>query len=311
MLNMLQKRALPMLNPLKIAASGMLLALLVPLQPVSAQTVLEKIAKTGVLTAGTSKDAFPLAYADDKGQLVGYSVDMLQLIKGQIEKELKRPITLKLVALTPGERIPKLQSGDVDIVCDSSSFTWERDKLIDFSVSYGITGTRLLVKRGTALVGPESLVGKRIGALPKTTNEDSIRRAQPKAQIVLFKDRAEGYKALQDGTIDGFAGDGLLLEGWLQKTANKNFQVDGYPYSKEGVACMVPENNSRLLDRTNYALLSFMQGFVKNKPSSITVFDKWFGPNSTVPLSQDLRGLVKESMQSILDFREEIPDNNL
>lgn len=300
-----------MLNPLKIAASGMLLALLVPLQPVSAQTVLEKIAKTGVLTAGTSKDAFPLAYADDKGQLVGYSVDMLQLIKGQIEKELKRPITLKLVALTPGERIPKLQSGDVDIVCDSSSFTWERDKLIDFSVSYGITGTRLLVKRGTALVGPESLVGKRIGALPKTTNEDSIRRAQPKAQIVLFKDRAEGYKALQDGTIDGFAGDGLLLEGWLQKTANKNFQVDGYPYSKEGVACMVPENNSRLLDRTNYALLSFMQGFVKNKPSSITVFDKWFGPNSTVPLSQDLRGLVKESMQSILDFREEIPDGNL
>jgi polar amino acid transport system substrate-binding protein len=313
---MLQKQALRMSHPrrsnaLKIPALGILLSLFLPLQVVSAQTVLEKIAKTGVLTAGTSKDAFPLAYADDKGQLVGYSVDMLQLIKGQIEKELKRPITLKLVALTPGERIPKLQSGDVDIVCDSSSFTWERDKLIDFSVSYGITGTRLLVKQGTAFSGPESLVGKRIGALPKTTNEDSIRRAQPKAQIVLLKDRAEGYKALQDGTIDGFAGDGLLLEGWLQKTSNKNFQVDGYPYSKEGVACMVPENNSKLLDRTNYALLSFMQGFVKNKSASISVFDKWFGPNSTVPLNQDLRGLVKESMQSILDFREEIPDGNL
>jgi polar amino acid transport system substrate-binding protein len=308
---MLEKQVLYKSHPLKYSALGILLALLVLPQSASAQTVLEKIAKTGVLTAGTSKDAFPLAYTDDKGQLVGYSVDMLQLIKGQIEKELKRPITLKLVALTPGERIPKLQAGDVDVVCDSSSFTWERDKLIDFSVSYGITGTRLLVKRGTALTGPESLVGKRIGALPKTTNEDSIRRAQPKAQIVLFKDRAEGYKALQDGKIDGFAGDGLLLEGWLQKTSNKGFQVDGYPYSKEGVACMVPENNSKLLDRTNYALLSFMEGFVKNKPSSITVFDKWFGPNSVVPLNQDLRGLVKESMQSILDFREEIPERDL
>jgi polar amino acid transport system substrate-binding protein len=308
---MLQKQALLTFNPLKIAASGMLLVLLVPLQPAFAQTVLEKIAKTGVLTAGTSKDAFPLAYADDKGQLVGYSVDMLQLIKGQIEKELKRPVTLKLVALTPGERIPKLQSGDVDIVCDSSSFTWERDKLIDFSVSYGITGTRLLVQRGATLTGPEALVGKRIGALPKTTNEDSIRRAQPKAQIVLFKDRAEGYKALQEGKIDGFAGDGLLLEGWLQKTSNKNLQMDGYPYSKEGIACMVPENNSKFVDRTNYALLSFMQGFVKNKPSAAAVFDKWFGPNSTVPLNQDLRSLVKESMQSILDFREEIPEGDL
>jgi polar amino acid transport system substrate-binding protein len=309
---MLQKRALRMSNFMKLSAVGTILFLLVPFQAVCAQTVLEKVSKTGVLTAGTSKDAFPLAYADGKGQLVGYSVDMLQLIKTQVEKELKRPITLKLVALSPGERIPKLQAGEVDIVCDSSSFTWERDKLIDFSVSYGITGTRLLVRRGTSFAGPESLVGKRIGALPKTTNEDSIRRAQPKAQIVLFKDRAEGYKALQDGKIDGFAGDGLLLEGWLQKTANTaGYQVDGYPYSKEGIACMVPENNSKLLDRTNYALMSFMQGFVSNKPPSVSVFDKWFGPNSAVPLNQDLRNLVKESMQSILDLREEIPDSNL
>jgi polar amino acid transport system substrate-binding protein len=309
---MLKKQALLTFNPLKIMASGMLLALFVPLQSASAETVLEKIAKTGVLTAGTSKDAFPLAYADGKGQLVGYSVDMLKLIKGQIEKELKRPITLKLVALAPGERISKLQSGDVDIVCDSSSFTWERDNLVDFSVSYGITGTRLLIKRGTTLEGPESLVGKRIGVLPKTTNEDSIRRAQPKAQIVPFKDRTEGYKALQDGKIDGFAGDGLILEGWLQKTSNTaNFQVDSYPYSKEGVACMVPENNSRLLDKTNYALLSFMQGFVKNKPSSVAMFDQWFGPKSVVPLNQDLRSLVKDNMQNILDMREELPDSNL
>jgi polar amino acid transport system substrate-binding protein len=309
---MLKKQALLTFNPLKIMASGMLLALFVPLQSASAETVLEKIAKTGVLTAGTSKDAFPLAYADGKGQLVGYSVDMLKLIKGQIEKELKRPITLKLVALAPGERISKLQSGDVDIVCDSSSFTWERDNLVDFSVSYGITGTRLLIKRGTTLEGPESLVGKRIGVLPKTTNEDSIRRAQPKAQIVLFKDRTEGYKALQDGKIDGFAGDGLILEGWIQKTSNTaNFQVDSYPYSKEGVACMVPENNSRLLDKTNYALLSFMQGFVKNKPSSVSMFDQWFGPKSVVPLNQDLRSLVKDNMQNILDMREELPDGNL
>jgi polar amino acid transport system substrate-binding protein len=308
----MQKQALLTFNPLKIIASGILLALFVPLHSASAETVLEKVAKTGVLKAGTSKDAFPLAYANEKDQLVGYSVDMLQLIKGQIEKELKRPITLKLVALAPGERIPNLQSGAVDIVCDSSSFTWERDKLVDFSVSYGITGTRLLIKRGTTLEGPESLVGKRIGALPKTTNEDAIRRAQPKAQIVPFKDRAEGYKALQDGKIDGFAGDGLLLEGWIQKTSNTaNFQVDDYPYSKEGVACMVAENNSKLLDKTNYALLSFMQGFVKNKPPSVAIFDRWFGPTSVVPLNQDLRSLVKDNMQNILDMREELPDSSI
>jgi polar amino acid transport system substrate-binding protein len=308
---MLQKQALLKSHPLKYSALGMLLVLLGALQPASAQTVLDKVAKTGILTAGTSKDAFPLAYADDKGQLMGYSVDMIQLVKAQIEKELKRPVTVKLVALTPGERIPKLQSGEVDLICDSSSFTWERDKLVDFSVSYGLTGTRLLVKRGTTFAEPASLVGKRIGALPKTTNEDAIRRAQPKAQIVLFKDRAEGYKALQEGKIDGFSGDNLILKGWLQKTSNTTLQVDGYPYSKEGIACMVPENNSQLLNKTNYALLSFMQGFIKSKPASVSIFDRWFGFQGAMPLTQDLRDLVKDGMQTILDLHEEIPGNDL
>ncbi len=307
---MLQKRALAKPLNLRIALLGTLCALTLP-QVASAQTVLEKVAKTGILTAGTSKDAFPLAYAEKNGQLVGYSVDMIQLIKAQLEKDLKRPITLKLVALNPVDRIPKLQSGAVDLACDTSSFTWERDKAIDFSVSYGTTGTHLLTKRGSALSGPEALVGKRIGALPKTTNEASIRRAQPKAQLILFKDRTEGYKALQDGKIDGFAGDGLLLAGWLQSSVNaKNFEVDGYPYSKEGIACMVPENNSKLLNTVNYALMSFMQGFVRGKQKDVSTFDKWFGPQGAVPLNNDARAQVKENLQFILDLREEVPDSS-
>jgi polar amino acid transport system substrate-binding protein len=306
---MLQKQALAKPLNLKIALLGTLCALTLP-QTASAQNVLEKVAKTGVLTAGTSKDAFPLAYADKNGQLVGYSVDMLQLIKTQLEKDLKRPITLKLVALNPADRVPKLQSGEVDLACDTSSFTWERDKFIDFSVSYGTTGTNLLTKRGSSLSGPEALIGKRIGVLPKTTNEAAIKLAQPKAQIVLFKDRAEGYKALQEGKIDGFAGDGLLLAGWLQRSGNsKNFEVAGASYSKEGIACMVPENNSKLLDAVNYSLVSFMQGFVRGKQKEVSIFDKWFGPNGAVPLNADVRAQVKENLQFILDLREEVPDS--
>ena len=143
-----------------------LLSTVLTTQIATAETVMEKVARTGVLTAGTSKDALPFAYADNKGQLVGYSIDMLTLIQQQLEKELERKIELKLVALEPQERIPQLLNNDVDIVCDASSFTWKRDQKIDFSVSYGITGTRLLVKQNDYLTISQSLVGKRIGVLP-------------------------------------------------------------------------------------------------------------------------------------------------
>jgi polar amino acid transport system substrate-binding protein len=294
-----------------LATFGVFLTLLSS-QAAIAHSVLEKVAKTGVLTAGTSKDAFPFAYADKQGRLTGYSVDMLGLIKNQVEKEVKRPVKLELVVLNPDERIPKLRSGTVDIVCDAASFTWERDRDIDFTVSYGTTGTRLLALKRKRSWDAASLAGQKIGALAKTTNEQSIRQAQPKAQIVLLKDRSEGYKSLKEGTIDAFADDELLLEAWLQKTSNtQSFEVVGPPFSKEGIACMVPENNSTFLDGANYSLVRFMQGFLRGKQPYVQIFDRWFGPQSVLPLTKDLRELVIENMELVLDAKQELPERDL
>jgi polar amino acid transport system substrate-binding protein len=64
-----------------------------------ARSVMEKVIKTGVLTVGTSKDAFPFAYKDKNGRLTGYSIDMSILIHKRVEKELKRPIKLDLIPI--------------------------------------------------------------------------------------------------------------------------------------------------------------------------------------------------------------------
>ena len=273
---------------------------------VSAETVLEKIIRTGKLTAGTSKDALPFAYRNEEGELVGYSIDILELITAQLEQEYDRDIELELVALKPKERIPKLTDGEVDIVCDATSFTWKRDRLIDFSFSYSSTGTRLLTKKGNNLWNADSLVGKRIGALPQTTNEKAMRRVQPLAEIVLFKDRAAAYEALRQGEIDAFASDGLLLESWLQTISDpENFQIVGN-FSREGIACMVAENNSQLMNSVNYTLVEFMQGFVNDEPKYVTIFDRWFGPQGVLPLTQDLRNIAIDNMLLLLDFKDRI-----
>ncbi|MBF2067752.1 MAG: amino acid ABC transporter substrate-binding protein [Calothrix sp. C42_A2020_038] len=281
--------------------------------PVHAETVMQKVKRTGVLTAGTSKDAIPFAYVNSKGQSVGYSIDMLVMIKEQLEKEFGKKIQLKLVKLSPAERIPQVRERKVDIVCDASSFTWERDRQVDFSVSYAVTGTQLLVKKDSTLGTPESLLGKRVGVLPQTTNEQVIRKVQPKTQLVYFKNRNEAYNALQQGKIHAFASDGILSEGWLQLQKNHDaFKiVPDRPFSREGIACMVPENNSRFLDSVNFALIKFMQGFVNGNPRNIEIFDRSFGAKGTIFLNQDLRDLAIETMQLVIESRQEIPENDL
>lgn len=301
---MSKKIAIPILT--------IMFAMLMP-NVVAAETVMQKVARTGVLTAGTSRDALPFAYVDSQEKLNGYSVDMLILIKEQLEKNLRKKIKLQLVGLSPSERIPKIVNQQVDIVCDASSFTWERDKKVDFSVSYGATGTQLLVNKGSNLGSAESLIDKRIGVLSGTTNEQAIARVQPKAKLVYFKTRAEGYTALQKGTIDGFSSDSIILEGWLQQQKNPDAFaiVPDRPYSQEGIACMVPENNSKFLDTVNYSLVKFMQGFVNGDGRYVAIFDRWFGSQGTVVLNRDLRDLVVETMKLVIEFREEIPKTDL
>jgi len=291
---------------------GLILSGLMP-GVAKAETVMEKVARTGVLTAGTSKDALPFAYSDSQGKLTGYSVDMLTLIQQQLEKELGKKITLKLVVVTPAARIPKIINRQVDIVCDASSFTWERDKKVDFSISYGVTGTQILIKKETNLGSPESLINKRVGVLAGTTNEQAIKQIQPQSKLVYFKTRPEAFAALEQGKIDAFASDSILLEGWLQTAKNPDSFaiVPPRPYSREGIACMVPENNSKFLNSVNYSLVKFMQGFVNNNPKYVAIFDRWFGSQGAVYLNRDLRDLAVETMQLMIEFHEPIPQKDL
>ena len=296
----------------KFVISALTLLLTIALPSVaSAESVMEKVKRTGLLTAGTSKDAFPFAYRDKQGKLIGYSVDMLNLIQQQLEKELGKKIQLQLVPLTPAERIPNIVNRKVDIVCDASSFTWERNKKVDFSFSYGATGTNLLVKKASNLGSAKSLIGKRIGVLAETTNEKAIAGVQPQAKLVYFKDRGEAYTALQQGKIDAFASDGILLEAWLGRKQNFNqFKVvPDRPYSREGIACMVPENNSDFLDAVNFTFYGFMQGFVNNESRYVTIFERWFGPRGAIPLNRDLRELAVETMRLVIDSHQDIPKN--
>jgi polar amino acid transport system substrate-binding protein len=292
--------------PKKLAIALLGLCFAISLQPPSwAETVLEKVTRTGVFTAGTATDAIPMAYNNDKGELVGYSIEMLNQIKTQLEARLGKPVQIEFVEVTPETRIPQILSGNVDIVCASVSFTWSREQYIDFSTTYGVTGTQLLVKRGSSSGTPESLSGKKIGVIPQTTNQQVIKLVQPQATLVLVKNVAEGYAALQQGKIDAFAWDGMLLEGFKQTIQQPNAYevVPSQPFDREGVACMLPQNDSTFRNLVDFALVKFMQGVATGDPQSVAIFDRWFGANGVISVD---RNRVNQMFQFVVDTHEQI-----
>ncbi len=289
----------------QMAALSLLLTLATPAVTL-AETVLERVERTGVLTAGARTDAIPFSFQNENGEFVGYSVDILNLIRENLEAKLGKPIRLELVEINTDNRFEQVSSGAIDIECSSTSFSWQREQLIDFSITYFITGTQLLTSSRSGLGSVTSLTGKRIGVIPETTNEQTMQMLSG-FTLVRVANREEGLQALERGDIDAFASDGIILFGLKQQATNPDrWEVvpKGGFYSSEPYACMIPEDNSEWRDLVNFTLVQYMQGLVDNDVRASNIYDRWFGPQGVVTYP---RQFVIRYFELMLDTLERIP----
>ena len=247
--------------------------------PVMAETVLEKISRTRVLTAGTRLTSIPFAFINEKNEWIGFSIDLLEAIRARLERKLGKPIKLERKEIDPVTRIPQVANRTIDVECGSTTYTRGRDETVDFSIPFFFTGTQLLVKKESGIKGVADVSGKRVGATAGTTNEKALRASQPKADVVTFQDHGSGFLALEQGRIVAFVSDGILLAGLAAKARNpKDYAVVGDFLSKDPYSCMVPENDSKWRDFVNHTLMELI-----DSGKFFELYDKWFGERGVVP----------------------------
>ena len=282
------------------------------IKPVIADTIVENVARSGTLTVGTSFDLIPYAYVNPQGELEGYSIDLLELIREELERELGRNIQLNFVEVNGvREIIPKMVSREIDIACNTI-FTWQRDEYVDFSVRYSISGIRLLVPKGSINNSDTSFKGKKIGIPPLTFVEDAIQLVHPDAVFVKMESIKDGATALKEGKIDALAGDVVILDGIRQELNPDGFEqfppLTENPYARYGVACMVPNNNSTFLHIANRTIVKMMEGYIIQEPKYREMVNKWVGKEgiSSIVSEDDIRRFY----QNTIINHEQIPFSN-
>lgn len=280
---MVQKRAM--------RAGGLLLAFLGltvgSVGPASAETTLEKIARTGVFTVGTRTASPPFGFINKQNEWVGFSIDLAKLIHANIEKKLGKPIKFELKESTPATRIPLLSTGAVDLIAGTATDTRTRRDSVDFSLTFFVTGAQFLVKKGSPIRGIKEIAGKRVGAQQGSTNERIIRERYPQAQLVVFPDQPAAFTALAQGKIDAYTNDGIQLAGLKAKAPNPDeWEIVGEFYSYEPYGMMMRKNDSEFRAIVNNTLMEAIEGGEYFK-----LYDKWFGPKGDVPypMSEQVR----------------------
>ena len=298
-----------MYKKISLIVLSLMTALIFPCHSL-AETVIERVARTGVLNVSTRIDLVPYAYVNDEDKLVGYSIELIELIRETVEKQIGKEVKIKVIVDdTLGERIQTVLNREVDIACDTI-FTWQRDKVVDFSLAYGISGIKVLVKQTSNLSLPDSFKGKRIGLIENLLRPEAIKVIESQVTIVNIDSLEEGLKAVEDGTIDGFAFDGTILEGMRQTLDNPDDYkvVPEESYFKHGIACMVPEQDSTFLDLVNLTIGKMMDGYLNGDSRYVEMVNRYFGEEGIVPIDSEK---IKDFFEIMIITREQIPPQEM
>jgi ABC-type amino acid transport substrate-binding protein len=256
---------------------------------------LKKVHDSGTVSIGYRESSIPFSYLNTRGEPIGYSIDLGRAIVDAMSNELNgQTLIIKFVPVTSESRIGAVRSGQVDLECGSTTNNTERQKEVAFSPIMFVAGTKLLVKRESPIQSFRDLNGKSVVVTAGTTNEQAMRSLADKFGIkfnlVVAKDHEESYQQLATGKVDAFAGDDILLYGFIaeHKAANALAVVgDFLSYDPYGI--MFRKDDLELADLVNRVFREMAQ----SRDLEYT-YDRWFlkklpsGETLNLPMSAQL-----------------------
>jgi len=186
--------------------------------------IVEIIRQRGMLRCGVQGPGNPgFGTVDSQGIWQGFNID---LCRGIATLVLGDPSKIRIVALTTETRFPALQSGEIDVMTNNTTWTMLRDTQLGFAFP-AITffdGQGIMVRKASGIDSATKLDGATICVPPGTTTEiqlnDWFRAHKMKFTPVIIEGRSELTQAYATGRCDAISYDSTTL--FSQRTTLPN-----------------------------------------------------------------------------------------
>jgi polar amino acid transport system substrate-binding protein len=249
--------------------------------PAEAQGKLQEVLQRGKLIVGTGSTNPPWHFKDEKGELVGYDIDMAKVVaKGLFNDEKK----IEFVTQASDARIPNITTGKVDITCQFMTVTAARAQQVAFTIPYYREGVGLLLLKSGKYADYDALktAGDKItvSVLQNVYAEAMVKKALPAAKVDQYDSVDLIYQALNSGRADTAATDASSLR-WFIKQNPDRYKDAGFGWEPQTYSCAVRQGDPDWLNFVNIAFREALTGveFETYKAS----FEKWFGETPPPP----------------------------
>jgi His/Glu/Gln/Arg/opine family amino acid ABC transporter permease subunit len=240
-------------------------------EPVMAQSALERVRASGRLRVGIDATYPPFGIAEG-GEFSGFDVDIARAIA----RELR--VQAELVNASFDGVFPALQNGSFDVVISAVTITPERSATLLFSDPYIAAGQQIVVRSDSPIAGPDALTGRTVGVQINTTAQFTMEK---RGGVTLAKYNTIDLALLdlQNRRIDAVASDGPVLR-YMIRMSFPELKTVGAEYTDEQFGVVLARNSDDLRRAVNAALWR-----LQDSGEYAKIYTKWFGESADLGIA--------------------------
>ncbi|HBX74904.1 MAG TPA: basic amino acid ABC transporter substrate-binding protein [Acidaminococcaceae bacterium] len=220
-----------------------------------------------VLRVGTEPTFAPFEFQKEGSkEFDGFDMDLIRAIGKQLNMKVE------IMNMGFDALIPALNAGNIDVAAAGMSITPDRQKAVDMSDPYYVSGLVVVVNKDNAEVkGINELNNKGIAVQIGTTGAEKAAKV-PGAKVKNFNTNAEVFLELKNKGVDAVIIDKPVAEYYLAQGGGKDSaKIVGDTMEAESYGLSM-KKNSPLTKEINKALLNLKKNGEYDK-----LYTKWFG----------------------------------
>jgi polar amino acid transport system substrate-binding protein len=267
-----------------VFAAGLLLAACGKKEPAPTPTAAAPAsaaapAPAKVYVVGTDAAYAPFESQNEKGEIVGFDIDVVKAVAA------KAGIEVKFVN-TPWEGIfNALGQGDRDMIVSSVTITDERKQTMDFSAPYFDAVQLIAVKANSKVAKFDDLKKLKVGVQTGTTGDEAVTKLLGKTSTAVkrFESTPLALKELESGGVDAVVADNGVVIHYVANNPSAKFKtVADKNFAPEQYGIAIKKGNAELLGKINKGLADIKADGTYDK-----IFAQYFGapPAAAAPAS--------------------------
>ena len=224
---------------------------------------LDEVRAKGFIQAGVNGGVYGFSQPDAKGVWKGLDVDTARAIAAAVFGDASK---VKFSALTAVQRLPALQSKEIDVLCRNTTQTLTRETVngLNFVHVNYYDGQGFLVPTKLGVKSAMELEGATICVLPGTTTEmnaaDFFRANNMKWKPVVIEQTAELSKAFFAGRCDCLTSDVSQLAAHRSVALNPDdYIILPEIISKEPLCPVVRHGDDQWYDIVNWTVMALLE----------------------------------------------------